>query len=88
MGETAINGLSPEVVQRQIRDGVANGIMSRARMKPYTMTGPYRMVLKVKTDKPLYPGTTRPRDGESVFEHADLLELGPAAERRKSDSWT
>jgi len=75
MGQTAINGLSPEVVQRQIRDGVANGILSRARITPYKLASPYRMVLKVKTDKPLYPGATRPRAGESVFEHADLLEV-------------
>ncbi len=33
------------------------------------------MVLKVKVDKPLYGNAVRPRPGESVFEHTDLLEI-------------
>jgi hypothetical protein len=44
-------------------------------MKPYKVTGAYRIVLKVKTDRPLNRGATRPRAGESVFEQPDLLEV-------------
>ncbi len=75
IGGGGISGLSPAEAQRQIRDGVARALGNRARMKPYKMTAPYKMVLKVKVDKPLYVNAVRVRPGESVFEHADLLEV-------------
>lgn len=75
IGGGGISGLSPTDAQRQIRDGVARALGNRTRMKPYKMTAPYTMVLKVKVDKPLYRNAVRARPGESVFEHADLLEV-------------
>ncbi|MSO50554.1 MAG: hypothetical protein EXQ49_11770 [Acidobacteria bacterium] len=75
IGGGGISGLSPTEAQRQIRDGVARAIGNRTRMKPYKLTAPYTMVLKVKVDKPLYRNAVRVRPGESVFEHADLLEV-------------
>jgi D-amino peptidase len=71
----AITSLSPAEGQRQIKAGVERGIRARDRVKPYKMTPPYSMVLKVRTDKALYRGAERPRPGESVFRHADLLEV-------------
>jgi D-amino peptidase len=75
IGGGAISSLSPAEAQRQIKAGVERGIRARDRVKPYKMTPPYSMVLKVRTDKPLYQGAERPRPGESVFRHADLLEI-------------
>ncbi len=75
IGGGAIQGLSPADAQRQIRDGVERAVRDRARFKPYKLAPPYTMVLKVRADKPLYPGAERPRAGESVFKHADLLEV-------------
>jgi D-amino peptidase len=75
IGGGAITSLSPVEAQRQIKAGVERGIRARDRLKPYKMTPPYSMVLKVRTDKPLYKGAERPRPGESVFHHADLLEI-------------
>ena len=70
-----MSGLPPAEPQRQIRDGVARALSNRTKIKPYKLTAPYTMVLKVKVDKPLYRNAVRPRPGESVFEHADLLEI-------------
>ncbi|MBK9239936.1 MAG: M55 family metallopeptidase [Acidobacteria bacterium] len=75
IGGGGISGLSPAEAQRQIRDGVARALSNRTKIKPYKLTAPYTMVLKVKVDKPLYGNAVRPRPGESVFEHADLLEI-------------
>jgi D-amino peptidase len=75
IGGGAIASLSPVEAQRQIKAGVERGIRARDRLKPYKMAPPYSMVLKVRTDKPLYKGAERPRPGESVFHHADLLEV-------------
>jgi D-amino peptidase len=75
IGGGAISGLSPVMAQQQIRDGVQRAVASRSQHKPYKMTAPYKMLLKVKTDKPLYGNATRVRAGETAFEHADLLEV-------------
>ncbi|HEX7777608.1 MAG TPA: M55 family metallopeptidase, partial [Vicinamibacterales bacterium] len=75
IGGGAISSLSPATAQRQISEGVERAVRGRDRAKPYKMTPPYTMVLKVRTEKPLYKGAERPRPGESVFRHADLLEI-------------
>jgi D-amino peptidase len=75
IGGGAISSLSPATAQRQIMEGVERAVRNRDRVKPYKMTPPYTMVLKVRTEKPPYKGTERPRPGESVFRHADLLEI-------------
>ena len=75
IGGGAITSLAPSVAQRQIQDGVERALRARDRFKPYKLPPPYAMVLKVKTDRPLYRSAERPRPGESVFRHADLLEV-------------
>jgi D-amino peptidase len=75
IGGGAISSLSTVEAQRQIKAGVERGLRARDRMKPYKMTPPYSMVLKVRQDKPIYKGAERPRPGESVFRHPDLLEV-------------
>ena len=75
IGGGAISSLSPAEAQRQIQDGVERAVRMRDRAKPYKLTPPYAMILKVRKDKPLYGNAERPRPGESVFRHADLLEV-------------
>ena len=71
----AIQGLVPASSEQLIVTGVARAVTNRARMKPFTLTPPYTMVLKVKTEKPLYPGATRTAPGEATLSHNDLLEI-------------
>lgn len=68
-------GLSPLHAQIEIRKGVEQALRNRARAKPYTLAGPYTMVLKVRTERPLYPGAQRVKEREFTFTHADLLEV-------------
>ena len=75
IGGGAISSLSPAAAQAQIRDGVARGVRNRQATRPYKLTPPYTMVLRVKAERPPYPGTNRAKSGESVFRHADLLEV-------------
>jgi D-amino peptidase len=75
IGNGAIDGLAPLAAQRQIEEGVARAVRARAKFKPYKLTPPYTMVLKVRQDRPLYKGAERRAPGESVFQHADLLEI-------------
>jgi len=71
----ASNGLSPEHARNQIRIGVERAVRERIRFKPYTMPGPYTMILKVKQERPLYSNATRVGPGESRFSSPDFLEV-------------
>lgn len=75
IGGDAILGLSPGEAQDRIRAGVEQAVRNRAAQRPYRLASPYRMHLKVRTDRALFPGAQRPRAGEAVFTHADLLEV-------------
>ncbi len=68
-------GLSPAYAVQEIRRNVQVAIRNRAGAKKFSMPGPYTMVLKVKTERPLYPGARRVRDGEFTFTSDSLLEV-------------
>jgi D-amino peptidase len=68
-------GMSPAHAQDEIRKGVEQAIRNRARAKSYKMAGPYSMVLKVKQERPIYPGVQRVQPGEFTFSSPDLLEI-------------
>ena len=68
-------GLSPKQAQDEIRKGVEQAVRNRARAKAYKMAGPYTMVLKVKQEKPLFPGVKRVRPREFTFSSAKLLDV-------------
>lgn len=70
-----VSGLVPASSAQLIRTGVERAVRDRARMRPYTLAPPYSMVLKVRTEKPLYPGAMRTAPGEMSFTHPDLLEV-------------
>jgi D-amino peptidase len=75
IGGGAISSLSPETAQREIAYGVERAVRARAQFKPYKLTPPYTMTLKVRNERPLHPGAERTRQGEAVFRHHDLLEV-------------
>ena len=75
IGGGATSSLSPAEAQRQIQAGVERAVRGRARVKPYTMTSPYTMVLKVRVERPMHRNAERVRNGEFVFKHPDLLEV-------------
>jgi D-amino peptidase len=71
----ASNGVSPKQAEEDIWQGVVKAVQNRAKMKPYKIPGPYTMVLKVKTERPLYTGAQRAREGEFTFASPDLFEV-------------
>lgn len=75
IGGGAVLSLSPAAAQRQIQEGVERAVRARDRARPYKLAPPYTMILKVKTERPLYPGAQRTAQGESTFRHDDLLEV-------------
>lgn len=68
-------GMSPRYAQEAIRRGVELGVRNRARATPYRLQPPYTMVLRVKEDRPLYPGAQKSGEKEFTFTSSDLLEV-------------
>lgn len=71
----AINSLSPAVAQDSIRVGVERAVRARASYKPFTLAGPYSMVLKVRTDGKKFDGAVSSAAGEYTFTSPDLLRV-------------
>jgi D-amino peptidase len=72
----AVISMSPADARGRIRSGVEAALRNRAKFKPFTMPGPYTMVLKVRVDKrPLYKGVERVSPGELRFSSPDFLEI-------------
>lgn len=71
----AISGLSPGVAQAAIRVGVERAVRARATYRPFTMTAPYAMVLKVAKDGKTFDGASSSAKGEYTFTSPDLLAV-------------
>ncbi len=79
IGAAALN-LHPEVAREQIRAGVEKALQNLDDYKPYKLSAPYTMVLKLKTEQSiyegaLYPGAQRTGDWELTYVAQDVLEL-------------
>lgn len=71
----AINGMSPTAAQEAIRVGVERAVRARATYRPYTLSAPYAMVLKVRKDGKKFDGASNSADGEYTFTSPDLLKV-------------
>jgi D-aminopeptidase len=74
MGSAAL-GLHPEVVREMIRATTMDALRDLGRFTPYQLDPPYRMVLKVRRERDLYPGAEKTGEGEFTFTSSDLLEV-------------
>ncbi len=75
IGGDASSGMSPKHAQEEIRRTVEQAVRNRSRMKPYKVRGPYTMTLRVRQERPSYPGATRVSQGEFTYSSPDLLEV-------------
>ena len=75
IGGEASLGLSPKRAQDEIRAGVEQAIRNRGRARVYKLAPPYTMMLKVKQERPVFPGAQRVGDGEFTFTSPDLLAV-------------
>lgn len=73
--------LHPEVTQAKIRSGVWKALMNLENYKPYKLSPPFKMVLKVKKEKELYQNAVRVKPGEITFTSNDIRELLTAFEK-------
>jgi D-amino peptidase len=76
----ASDGLHPEEARARIRQGVAEAVRNHGQYRPYTMTPPYTLVLKLKSEASIYngsffPGARRTGDWELTFTSDDLLQV-------------
>ncbi len=79
IGAAALN-LHPDVSREKIRAGVEKALRNRAGCRPYKLSAPYTMVLKLKEETivyngQFYPGATRTGDWELTYKSADLMEV-------------
>ena len=75
IGGEASRGMSPELARDTIQQAVTRAVRRRAELKPFTLPGPYTMVLKVRSEKPPYKGAEKTGPGEFKFTSPDLLEV-------------
>jgi D-amino peptidase len=73
-------GMHPEAAQAGIRAGVAEAVWNRDRYRPFAMTPPYTLVLKLKSDASVYngsffPGARRTGDWELTFTSDDIFQV-------------
>ena len=68
-------GLSPKRATEEIRRGVDVAVRNRASAKRFTMPGPYTMVLKVTTERPMFPGAQRTGAGAFTYTSNSLLDI-------------
>lgn len=71
----AVVGVSPKQAQEQIRAGVEQALRNRARTRAWRLTAPYTMTLKVKKERPLFPGAERISEGEFRFSSPNLFDV-------------
>lgn len=79
IGNAALN-LHPEVARRKIKAGVKRALSNLKSFKPYKLSPPYMLVLKLKSEEMVqrtsyYPGMRRTGDWELTFTSNDLMEV-------------
>ncbi len=73
--------LHPEVAQEKIRAGVEKALGNLSQYKPYKVTPPYTMVLKLKNEElvykgaALYPGAERTGDWELTYTSENIMDI-------------
>ncbi|UCE41091.1 MAG: M55 family metallopeptidase [Candidatus Aminicenantes bacterium] len=76
-------GLHPGIVRDKIRRGVSDALSDLSRFKPYKLSSPYTMTLKVRKERDLYPGAEKISEGEFVYTSPDFLEVMDAFNKMK-----
>ncbi|MFC2166316.1 M55 family metallopeptidase [Acidobacteriota bacterium] len=76
-------GLHPDVARTKIKEKTIQSLSDLSRFQPYKLQSPYTMVLKVKKEKPLYPGAKKTAENEFTFTSSDLLKVLDAFNKMK-----
>jgi len=76
-------GLHPELARAKIKEKTIEALSHLKGFKPYKLQPPYTMVLRVKKEKPLYPGAKKTAENEFTFTSPDLLKVLDAFNKMK-----
>jgi len=76
-------GLHPEAARAKIKEKTIEALSHLKGFNPYKLQPPYTMVLKVKKEKPLYPGAEKTAENEFTFTNPDLLKVLDAFNKMK-----
>ncbi|KPK89113.1 hypothetical protein AMJ80_10240, partial [bacterium SM23_31] len=68
-------GVHPEVAREKIRACVTKALFNMDKYKPYKLNPPYTMVLKVREEKPEYPGAKKTGEGEFTYTSNDIMDI-------------
>lgn len=68
-------GVHPEVAREKIRAGVTKALLNLDKYKPYKLNPPYTMVLKVREERPEYPGAKKIGEGEFTYASNDIMDI-------------
>lgn len=76
----AVISLHPEVAHEKIRKGVEKALSNLNKYKPYKLSPPYTLVLKLKNERMVYngafyPGAKRTGDWELTYKSNDIMEI-------------
>jgi D-amino peptidase len=80
---TAALGIHPNVAREKIRTGTEEALGDLERYQLFLLEPPYHMVLKVRREKPLYPGAEKVGEGEFSFTSPDFLAVMEAFNKMK-----
>lgn len=72
---TAELGLHPEIVQEKIKSETKDALENLSKFNSYKMQPPYKMVLKVKKERELYPGAKKEEVGVFTYTNSDFLKV-------------
>jgi len=81
----AVLNLHPDEAKTKITEGVQKALRNLSAYKPYKLSPPYTMVLRLKDEKivykgQFYPGAKRTGDWELTFKSNDIMEIIKAFE--------
>ena len=76
----AVVSLHPDVANAKIRAGVKKALENLSAYKPYKMSSPYTLVLKLKTETQVYngsfyPGAKRTGDWELTYKSDSVMDI-------------
>ena len=81
IGNAGLN-LHPDVARERIKAGVIMGLSKLGSYKPYKLSAPFTLNIKVKNEKEqLYPGAKKTGEGTFTFTSNDIMEIIKAFEQ-------
>jgi len=73
-------GVHPKVAQKNITSAVFEACSNIEKYKPYNLKPPYKLHLKVRRERELYPGAEKIGEGEFIYTSDNIMDVVEAFE--------